>query len=91
MQLFDLIGIWLGVSLALVIRRAVMRSLGYPTYESREVSQDELINELPDKPKNDHNLTLLEQPEKPKRMFVRLGDDGELVEYGGEHETNSQV
>jgi hypothetical protein len=44
-----------------------------------------------EKPKNDLNLALLDQPQKPKRMFVRLGDDGELVEWGGEHETNSQV
>jgi hypothetical protein len=76
--LIILLGITIGLGLVSLILRELTRTIG-ATLGDRE------------KQKNDHNLALLDEPEKPKNMFVRLGDDGELVEWSGDHETNSQV
>jgi hypothetical protein len=76
--LIMVLGITIGLGLVVLMSRELTRTIG-ATLGDRE------------KQKNDHNLALLDAPEKPKRMFVRLGDDGELVEWSENHETNSQV
>jgi hypothetical protein len=86
-QIFDgmglsvVVGVLVAVSLAQFIYHRFIREFLAHDREWAE-HMDRKVAEYSEKPKNDdQNLALLDAPEKPKNMFVRLGDDGELVEW----------
>ena len=91
------IGVLIAASFAQFIYHRFVREFRawdreWDEHEDKSWERDtKILIALAEKRKNDHNLALLDAPEKPKNMFVRLGDDGELVDWSGDHETNSQV